>query len=182
MIIVEGMDGSGKTNLVARLKRDLGIPQAERASTSVGGPVQDICDWARVDVARWPELPVQIYDRHPFISELIYGPVVRGVIDPEFFSLSSTRMRELFTRDALIIFCHLPWEQLQNNLANTGNQMPGVVSNAKTLWLNYQVFMSTLRQNQMANIRTWNYTHTNYTDVLAACERHVKNWMEDANV
>jgi hypothetical protein len=176
VIIVEGMDGTGKTNLVARLKKDLGIPQAKRASTSVGGPVPNVYDWAKVDVATWEERPCQIYDRHPFVSELIYGPTCREHVDSQFFSLAGIRMRNWFWSASLVIFCTVPWEELETNLRRNPEQMPGVAYNAKMLWLNYQVFMSGAQLNAASHIKTWNYTRPDYDSVLAACERHVQDW------
>lgn len=184
MIIVEGMDGSGKSNLVARLKKDLGIPQAERASTSVGGPVPNVFDWACKDVHTWLDKPVEIYDRHPFISELIYGPIVRGVLDDRFFGFQGHRMMTAFRRESVVIFCKIPWEVMISNLTkNPASQMPGVLDNAKRLWLMYQTFFSQFCAATEGIVKVWDYTDdteykgNSYKSILAEGERHVKRWM-----
>lgn len=182
MIIVEGMDGSGKTRLVERLKKDLGIEQAQRASTSVGGPVPAVFDWASRDVHGWQSRNVQVYDRHPFISELIYGPIVRGKLDSQFFGYEGFRKMRAFRQMTLVIYCKVPWETTLENLQNDDAiQMAGVLDNSKRLWLMYQTFFSQYTNDPMTHVKVWDYTTPeNYDQILAECEAHIKHWNGEA--
>lgn len=78
MLIVEGPDGAGKTTLVTHLCDELGVEVRVRSSTSEHGPVDDLWEWVKADMASDPHWG--IYDRHPLISETIYGPILRGEV------------------------------------------------------------------------------------------------------
>ncbi len=175
--MVEGCDGTGKSTLVARLGLDLDLPIHDRASDSIGGPVPNVYEWALRDVASWDNQTLALYDRHPFVSELIYGPIVRGKLDDQFFSYKGFRARRAFRKDALVIFCKLPWEVVMSNLTKSPtSQMPGVMDNAKRLWLLYQVFFSEFVNEPGSSLKVWDYTEPDYDGILNECEAHVARW------
>jgi hypothetical protein len=69
MILVEGIDGSGKTELVNQLASDLGI-----AKHKFRGPPEDKNEWdRRCNLSRTWFTQTVIQDRTPFISECAYG-------------------------------------------------------------------------------------------------------------
>lgn len=139
IIIVEGPDGTGKTNLTKRLSVDLGLPIHAKASTSVGGPVPDLWDWACDDVGTWDTQSLAIYDRHPLISEYIYGPVIRGNLPMGFTHSSAKQMLSRMAQQALIIFALPPLETVLRNVQNEDvPQMEGVVEKTELLWWLYQ--------------------------------------------
>lgn len=71
MIIIEGMDGSGKTTLAKRLAKDLKIP-----INHFGAPPQSRVEFVQrcLTSVRLFHHPI-IQDRTPFISELMYARI-----------------------------------------------------------------------------------------------------------
>lgn len=187
MIIVEGMDGTGKSGLIKRLSDITGIPIHTRASSSVEGPVRDLVDWAEEDVTTWGKQPAQLYDRHPLVSEYIYGPCVRGQIDPMFYGPIFRQLSYVFRNNALVIFCDPGWEAIKHNLdRNPANQMPGVMDNSRRLHLLYRSF----RHNYSGRQRVWDYGRepidANFQELINLVEGHALAWsrrvMGDAHV
>jgi hypothetical protein len=144
-VIVEGPDGSGKSTMVERIHTTLGLPVHPRASTSKGGPVDDLAGWVEADLAwmQGPNTVANVYDRHPIISEPIYGPSVRGWAMPGFravtdrFQLASRRLE--IAKYAAVIFCRPPIHVVRANVeATLDNQMPGVLSALPVIYSGYQ--------------------------------------------
>ena len=170
MIVVEGPDGSGKSGMVHRISDHLKIPIHTRACTSDGGPVSKLYQWAKDDVSslRWQSFSV--YDRHPLISEYIYGPITRQAVDPEFFTPHAAGLSRLFANAVLIVYCDPgPDEVFKNILA--GKHMPGVTENASRLYYAYKTFMHYWPGNRPV---VWDYTqpHT-FPDVIQKCVEHL---------
>src|SRR5690554_364747 len=96
MIIIEGMDGSGKTVLAQHLSSRLENAPIKRFVTSDGPTNYDLLV-AKTKAALTDlhnqimkgQRPVVIYDRFPLISEAIYGTIFRGRnhFGDEWFSL-----------------------------------------------------------------------------------------------
>jgi hypothetical protein len=144
-VIVEGPDGSGKSTMVERIHTTLGLPVHERASTSKGGPVDDLAGWVERDLA-WMQgsaTQAMVYDRHPIISEPIYGPNVRGWALPGFrpvtdrLQLASRRLE--ITKHAVIIFCRPPIHVVRDNVeATLDNQLAGVLAALPAIYQGYR--------------------------------------------
>lgn len=137
MIIVEGPDGAGKSTLVERLQLDTGLPLHERASDSLTGPVSDLWGWVCRDLGSWDTQPLALYDRHPMISEYVYGPITRGKLPMGFIGASSRKMLQQLQQQALVIFClPAPYEVI-TNVRGAGGQMSGVVDNIRAIYHTY---------------------------------------------
>lgn len=133
MIILEGPDGGGKTTLLEQLSAHYTTIQVnERASTSgaQGGPVADLYEWAHRDVHSWRDADLRFYDRHPFVSEYIYGPAVRGHVDPRFFT---TPLRRRVQHRALLVLCLPPLEAVRASVS-AERDMAGVATHIDTIW------------------------------------------------
>jgi hypothetical protein len=151
-VIVEGMDGSGKDTLIAALllmkaKFHDDVPHFalhERASTSLGGPVAQLDDWVEKDISEMPSNRPYVYNRHPLISELIYGPVIRGCMPGKFNNsrwLANNQVAAAL--DCMVVFCDPGFDTIRANLARTPHgHMPGVMENAARLYDRYREFMS----------------------------------------
>lgn len=151
MIIIEGMDGSGKTVLAQQLSVRLGDVPIKRFVTS-GGPISLDLIVERTRAALTDlhnqvtknRRPVVIYDRFPLISEPIYGTVLRGRnhFGDEWFTL----IDQLFALDPIVVYCRPKIESiLQNILETEDNQMKGVVSKARELINAYDELISWLQ-------------------------------------
>src|SRR5690242_17573223 len=139
-IIVEGPDGAGKSTLIDHLKEAFSLPQAPRFSTSEGGPKAELFKLAWDDVTSWKNrMGTVIYDRHPLISDMIYGPVLRGHVAPGFSGSSARYLMQVMYREALVILCLPPVEVVRANVLNDDvPQLGGVADNIDTLYSLYQ--------------------------------------------
>lgn len=139
-IIVEGPDGSGKSSLITHLTESLGLDIHERASTSRGGPVDRLAEWVERDIHSYAGVwrPF-IYDRHPVISEPIYGRVVRNDLAPRFeFPGWLIGCRLQMYSKTIVVFCMPPLDVVQANVqATRDSQMPGVLDRIRDVYLAY---------------------------------------------
>lgn len=182
MIILEGCDGAGKTTLLNMLTRATGLPAHERASSSTEGPVKDLYLWTINDIASWHTQPLAIYDRHPLISEQIYGQAVRGGdLRPGFDAGNKylAMMRRHMRREALIILCIPPLEVVRENIAGEAEQMSGVAENVDYI---YECYNNVLKFWPMdAHIARYDYTQApthkhGWESILAAALHHKYSW------
>jgi GTPase SAR1 family protein len=132
-VVIEGMDGSGKTTLVNRLTKEWRMQVHPRSTPSVGGPPVDLDDWADMSFGFEPG----IFDRHCLISEPIYGPVCRfGMVgrfnDGRWLAQSRVRLAGI----SLVIFCEPAWSTVCRNIQDQ-DQMAGVKENALELYTRY---------------------------------------------
>lgn len=139
-VIVEGCDGTGKTNLTQRiLERYPQLSMHERASSSKGGPVSNLDGWTVNDALSMGSQPMSVYDRHPIISEPIYGPICRGKVPGAFNNESWVyATRRAVAEFTIVIWCIPPWRNVNTNIYNTqSNQMGGVMLNARRIYDTY---------------------------------------------
>lgn len=139
MIVLEGCDGAGKSTLLTHLQTTFPhIDTHERFSSSVGGPVDDLSERVRVDMAQYKQRAPQFYDRHPFVSEFIYGPIIRGGVKDNLDAPDMIKLRNQFFGEALIILC-LPKTStvLHNIRRDPENQMSGVLPNIVPIYEAY---------------------------------------------
>lgn len=169
VIILEGCDGTGKTNLLGELSRDLMIPVHAKASTSTGGPVKNIWEWAETDVKTMHRMTFSIYDRHPLVSELIYGPIIRKSVDERFRSDEGTELCKLFAESVLIVFCDPGYLEVKKNI-EANPHMPGVTEHWEQIYEMYQ----TLMQYWPGEVVRWDYrAHWLYPYLRAHCVNYM---------
>ena len=167
MIIIEGMDGSGKTVLAQHLSSRLENAPIKRFVTSDGPTNYDLLV-AKTKAALTDlhnqimkgQRPVVIYDRFPLISEAIYGTIFRGRnhFGDEWFSL----INRLFALDPIVVYCRPRIGTILRNLRETADsQMEGVVSKARELVNAYDELMSwlQLKTHQMHSGRILVYSY-----------------------
>ena len=94
MIVIEGMDNSGKSTLGIALGRHLGM----RVQESEGPPLSDQEINERVD--GYAKLKDHIFVRHPVISNAIYGQV-RAEGDP----ITPDRRVRFYLAKPIIVYC-----------------------------------------------------------------------------
>lgn len=151
MIIIEGMDGSGKTTLAQQLSFRLGKVPVKRFVTS-GGPTNfdSLVEQTKAtliefhDQVTQNQRPVVIYDRFPLISEAVYGTILRG---RNHFGDEWDALIALFLAlDPVIIYCRPGIGVILQNIRETADgQMEGVVSRARELINAYDELISWLQ-------------------------------------
>lgn len=178
--MIEGCDGSGKTHLVNELQNQFRLPIHSRASDSLNGPRPDLFEWAAHDVYSMPTQPLSIYDRHPLVSEYIYGPVIRATIDPRFLGYKGIQMSKLFAHHALVIHCDPGMDEVSKNLRHSAEgQMDGVNKNADTIYHTYNSLMHYWPGHRVV----WDYTlPRSILAVLDQCKNHIRTWKATHNV
>lgn len=178
MIILEGPDGGGKTTLLKRLSEFYpSIPVHARASEGVDGPVKDLYEWAHDDVSTWFGQGLHFYDRHPLISEYIYGPLVRGGMDDRFHT---TELRRRLARRALVIVC-LPPLAVVRRAVSAERDMPGVTTHIDAIWHSYAALRATWPVSTGLIFYDYTGLRLNYdpshAGIHAAINSHRADWM-----
>lgn len=142
-IIIEGPDGGGKTRLKeAVLTAFPSFLPHVRAADSLKGPVlESLANWVTDDLNShtyaWNSW---VYDRHPVISEPIYGPACRGGV-PEMFAKAGwvSHMKTQLAHHCLLVICQPPLDVVIDHVKRDGdNQMPGVVDNIELIYAGYR--------------------------------------------
>ena len=157
MIILEGCDASGKTTLLNHL--------AERFKLAIvrsrGKPQTDI-DIVRYNA--WASSCPQplILDRHPAISDLVYGPIIRG------HSPAKPQYAQFVANTNFLVFCQPPLEVVKANIHNEV-QMEGVAEKLDRLYLGYVALMETLSPRFI-----YDYTNRNH---LSQLEEQVHDYL-----
>lgn len=147
MIIVEGMDNSGKTTVVNQLASQFGLPTVHSPGPA---PYQKLRDFIMETALARFEGRMFIYDRHPIISEHIYGPVLRGHDD---LDMKWTRL--IGSLNPLVIYCDPGIDMI---MGNTRDQMPGVMENAEKLLEAYRHFINVTASGKLDRIIRYDYS------------------------
>lgn len=171
---MEGPDGGGKSTLIKQIFTQFPtIKRAARASEGVSGPVDDLYDWAVHDMAGWWNQPMAIYDRHPLVSEYIYGPICRGTMDPRFHD---TGLRRRMARTALVIVCLPPLKVVRSSVSDE-RDMPGVATHIDAIWHCYASLKSCWAGQ--SGLLYYDYTKSSDRDlsqVFAYVNHHRDTW------
>lgn len=155
MIIVEGPDGSGKTTLLGRLAEHLERPIESRVVTKTAEAMVDLQQWVEHDLQGWPR--AALYDRHRLISEPIYGPVIRGNMEPGFdrYDWLGNQLEIFSAHRPVIIWCMPPLDAVLKNLrGDPDNEV--IAPHAKLIYWLY--FMEMCKQRSNLNSWVWDYT------------------------
>jgi hypothetical protein len=174
MLVVEGPDGAGKSTLARRLSMELGWPIAPKVVDSRTMPLTDMREWVEQNLEAG--LQKTIFDRHRLISEPIYGPLLRGTMDPGFddawwLRRMHTRFRELHP---MVIFCLPPLEACVHNITDDAENDAVVLHIEPIYWLYFNAAASwDSRGDDTDWSYVWDYTVDDFTGLM----RHVRDWM-----
>lgn len=168
MIIVEGMDNSGKTTLIKSLTRDLPLSIIKSP-----GPKDSLASFLWVIQTLREKKKDIIYDRYFLISERVYGPIIRGedVFGDYTFDLISLMLR----KSPLIIYCRPSDETIKN--WGSRDQMAGVKNNFHDLVTRYDWIMSLIEEIACNStlIHPYDYTHPMaYSTVKSVVKTYLK--------
>lgn len=149
MIIVEGMDNTGKTTLIEQLSKALRIPTARTGTYP--REIRDISHWSNWAAAcPWP----LILDRHPAISDLVYGPIIRKG------TCSTPEMAQAARRNNFLIYCCPPISEVISTF-HVREQMKGTHENLRALYQEYDSLMAELSPDFY-----YNYLNPHHYDAL----------------
>lgn len=151
MLIFTGMDNSGKTTLVNKVSKDLGLPVIKSFGPNHSRDEKHI--WFLYQMAREKVFPGSvIFDRFLPFEEMVYGKVLRG--DP-IYSLDDPYMKSLKDLNPTIIYTRPPSETIFN--FGDREQMEGVIETKEKLLAAWDDLMWKLKT------RGWDILAYDYT-------------------
>lgn len=165
MIVVEGMDGSGKTTLAKRLAADLELVYINSRIKPKNFP-----DLDRL-VFNFTEMSMNlstVFDRWSPISEAVYGKVLRQAnwhMPEEFAQLHAYMVKA----NPLIIYCRPPFKLICNWREE---QMDGVKENAKALYKAYDKEM--IRVGEFLTVCEYDFKKHDYQNLLSVITTHLQ--------
>ena len=117
MIIIEGIDGGGKSTLLKTLQKQ--YPELPVSPRVVGKDTHALVDlrvWVEASLAQG--FQEKFFDRYRLVSEFIYGPILRGVPEPGFsdFRWVKGALMSFYELNPIIIYCIPPLETVKANL------------------------------------------------------------------
>lgn len=138
-IVVEGMDGAGKTTLVSQMMSFLGENRAHFVPgyNRITGPKPEIHQWWMEQLGFNPENKVVVHDRF-FYPELVYGPILRNKVNAPPATLAY--VLQYLRQHSLLIYCRPPTEVLAKG-ATVQQQMKGVHERFYDLLIQYDSVM-----------------------------------------
>lgn len=148
LCIVEGPDGAGKTTLIEairqRVKRYFWILRSSHPPTHL----RQIWTFLRTFEGRPDHAMGLLFDRHPLVSEPIYGPILRGLDLLEMTGKPERLVSEFnahcrrVDHSPFIIYCRPPIERIAANVArNASEQLEGVVERIRPITDAYDQLM-----------------------------------------
>lgn len=154
MLIILGMDNTGKTTLANNLRRELG-----RGIVRSKGPAKKEEQINRFNQAINITEPI-IFERFPLFEELIYGNVLRGNSN---FSYDDEYFTKLKSKNPKIIYTRPHQEAIFN--FGVREQMEGVISHSKELLMKYDELILKLGSDGW-DIRIYNYRINNEQEII----------------
>lgn len=172
MIIVEGLDNTGKTTLINQLAPMFFLRQVKSLGPA---PLLQHLEW--IVTALNEEDTHIIYDRFSVISESVYGVMLRG--DSVFKNLSEDLLRLTLRKLPLIIYCRPPREAIFN--WGERPQMDRVKENAASLLGRYDAAIEyILGLNNGQNVIYYDYTQAGSLESLTKAVVGYFTWRDGA--
>lgn len=135
-LILEGVDGAGKTTLAQRLSEALHTLQAPRLAQSDGTLESDLYHKTESALVLAAEQGATIFDRSPAISEYVYGPTLDGRIEPPFRQ-KKAHLWGLLQRHAFVVLLR-PSRGWARRNARQAPQEAGVLDHFDELYAAYE--------------------------------------------
>lgn len=157
MIIIEGMDNAGKTTLLQSLSEHFKLPNARTGTYPRS--VSDILQWHNWASAGPKTL---ILDRHPSISDLVYGPIIRGS------TVATIQMARAAHQNNFLVFCCPPFPIIKATYEDR-EQMKGTHENLEKIYDAYMDLMLELEPDYVydySNPRSYPALVRNITSAL----------------
>lgn len=175
MIIVEGMDNSGKTTLVRHLTDKFHLFGVNSRMKMVNQESMET--FFRHSMTLQSKISTLIFDRYHLISEPIYGPIIRGNSIISDVALRAMYM-VLAMSNAMTIYCRPADDQI---LQFTEPQMDGVKENAGRLIQAYDDKMLQLQREFGMSVMIYNWTNLEQVEErvyrqIIVCEEQLRKF------
>lgn len=181
MIVVEGLDNTGKTTLVSKILEE--FPElVYRPSIGNKHDVTQIIDQAHDEAFAWSKLKHTVADRSRLISEYIYNPILKK--RPLAFSFHG--FLEMFgsflQQDNLVVLCHRNRLQIEGTF-NEREQLGGVRQHLTDLDNQYSALYHTIHFLTIAGqghtaVMKWSFEQHSDTIVFNAVRRYLERVKE----
>lgn len=168
MIIIEGMDNTGKSTLAKKLSLKFNLKIIKSS-----GPPEDKESWIKkihYSIDQSKKGINFIYDRHPLISEYVYGPILRGknLLDNEE---GNQLWKEFIEIQPFIIYCRPPIFCIIKY--GERKQMNGVIKNTNLLVRAYDSFIAEVSKS----MEVFHYNYLENTEYKIFIKiRYYLNW------
>jgi len=141
-VIIEGPDGAGKTTLISKLRTKLPFYVWVLSSNSRydnWGQVIEVVEWIETSPVYQPFL----LDRHPLISETVYGPILRGGVAYKNSASDIVEWMANTFGDSFIVYCN-PGLDVLEKTSEAHSQRKGVRENLPKIVKAYDSLMEML--------------------------------------
>lgn len=156
MIIVEGMDNTGKSTMTKRISERFELSIVSGLSSPEKGEPPDEAYMVNNTLDMLILNPHAVFDRFPIISEAVYGPILRGKIafniPPYSWSFYFEKLKSLHP---LIIYCRPPTEEVFS--FGHRKQMLGVARWRAQLLHRYDLWMARFRDYEKMLIQKYDF-------------------------
>lgn len=158
MIIVEGPDGAGKTNLVNRIELDWGITREARAVSAEAKALVPIGQYIEGELAKG--FSMRIYDRFALISSPMYIGLPNRTFRDELCDIGwLTEMHHKFQKiDPVIILCLPPLEVVKANVLKDETQNAVVQDTIEDIYWNYHNWLCYQQALPNGSVLHYDYT------------------------
>lgn len=180
MIIVEGMDNSGKSTLIANISNRFGLKVIKRsgppqADVTINITLREATQAFMLDTLSFLELnPQVIFDRFPLLSEEVYGPILRdGSVFQKGTLPAACWLERLRQCNPLIVYCRPPEEKILC-FSPRRAQMDGVIDNARELINRYDHLIEGLEKRGFMVVRHDFTALVNWVPVETAVSQYLK--------
>lgn len=165
LLIIEGPDGAGKSTLIETMRRESNRSFAILRMSMYPRDTDEVAQYLRFIERHPPDLPL-VLDRHPLISEPIYGPLLRGIDRTACFSFT-THFSRILPSHLRMIYCRPPNETIRANVEKNANeQLAGVVERAEKLATEYDIMIREPKVRSMIPITRYDYTQDKIENIL----------------
>ena len=155
MIIVEGPDGSGKTTLVKKLEKQLGITQQPRAVSSAAEKLKPIGDYVEEELAKG--FGLRLYDRFALISSPMYVALPNPTFSEQMLDLVwlGSAWRRFRAIDPVVIVCLPELDEVAHNVLRD--------STSQVVWPYWETIYWQYHNWLAMNLENTSVLHYNYT-------------------
>lgn len=153
MIIIEGVDNTGKSTLLKKILEEFPFLEPIRMENAVTATVGEYRSFVWT-VLGFEESKHLIFDRLLF-SEVIYGPIIRDGIRMTMEEVRAA-FRLLRFHEPYIIYCRRTAEQIRETFGER-EQMDGVANNIEALVKSYDEWMGLIKPKTRCKVVIYDF-------------------------